>query len=182
MHYTKLNLIITYYLTKYFYANPIIKLVFIFCFTLLIKNTLDLSNYTSNYTFCMEDVSPDTKILRPTRTYKQLPILEEKASSISVDLNYEEALLEQKRNIRQLKETVRKLKVFNAELIQSNTNLINTNTDLSNKYLIARRTIRALKQDNNLLAWRRLSPIYEEVVIPQRRLSIPSQIFKQRKF
>lgn len=179
MHYQKLLLTTTYYITKYFYTSPIIKIVFMFCFTLFLKNALDLSNYT----FCMEDVSPDAKILRSTRSYKQLPINyshEEKESNMT---NIDSTSLDSTLN-HTIEQTTTRVPKKRVTILTSDdmeyANYLRRELKNTHKYISRLRTEHILLQEKNTILQENLA--YNEEIIETMRKSISALQSKVRRY
>lgn len=123
---------ITIYLTKYFLANPLFKLFFIFCLTYVIKDTLDISSYA----VCMEE----TNQLEPRPTRIRFD------ASIEIDetQHYRTQLMKSKYTI------TRQLKTLHeqAEEIQG---LTQKNSELINSIIYSEATIEALKRNVRIL-------------------------------
>lgn len=58
-----ITLNITYYITKYFYTHPLLKMLFVISLAIIVRNTLDITNNT-NLVFCLdEDITQETPLV-----------------------------------------------------------------------------------------------------------------------
>jgi|SRR5690554_436604 len=104
-----INLNLTYYVTQYYMANPLLKIIFVMSLTFIIRATLNIPTDYTNTAFCMEE-NPSLDVPRPcTKRVRFDPTIDQDDSTYYKNkiMRYKHEVYYYKASVKELKRTLR---------------------------------------------------------------------------